>query len=113
VGIPTSRPLPAEDYLPQFKMTASGYFQSPYGVEWLSFDLDCPLPELLKTVPHLAFVVDNLEAALNGKELLIPPNSPADGVRVAFIVDHGAPIEFIEFERPECEIWPHEAKFRL
>ncbi len=113
VGIPTDRPLPREDYSEKYKMCASGYFESPYGVEWMKFDPDCPLPELVKTVPHVAFVVDDLEAALADKEVLIPPNSPTEGVRVAFIVDHGAPIEFLQFDRPESEIWPHAAKFKI
>jgi hypothetical protein len=111
VAIPTERPLPREDYNERYKCYASGYFESPYGVEGMRFDADCPLPELVKTVPHVAFVVDDLEAALAGQEILIAPNSPAPGVRVAFIVDHGAPIEFLQFDPPESEIWPHGAKF--
>jgi hypothetical protein len=38
VGIPTDRPLPREDYSPEFKCYASGYSKSPYGVEWMKFD---------------------------------------------------------------------------
>lgn len=113
VGIPTDKTLPKEDYVPHLKLAASGYFQSPYGVEWMSFDADCSLPELVKTVPHVAFVVEDLEAAIAGKEILIEPNSPTEGVTVAFIVDNGAPIEFLQFDRPECEIWPHETKFEI
>jgi hypothetical protein len=113
VGIPTDRPLPWEDYNEKYKMYASGCFEGPYGVEWMKSDPDCPLPDLVKTVPHVAFVVEDLEAALASKEVLIPPSSPTDGVRVAFIVDHGAPIEFLQFDRPESEVWPHEAKFRI
>jgi hypothetical protein len=113
IGIPTTRPLPPENYSDRYKMCASGYFESPYGVEWMNFDPDCPLPELVKTIPHVAFVVDDLEAALAGQEILIEPNSPTAGVRVAFIVDHGAPIEFLHFDRPESEIWPHKAKFAI
>jgi hypothetical protein len=64
----------------------------------MRFDPDCPLPELVKTVPHVAFVVDDLEAALAGKDVLIPPNRPSPGVIVAFIVDNGAPIEFLQFD---------------
>ncbi len=79
----------------------------------LKFDRNCPLPELVKTVPHVAFVVDDLAAAIAGKEILIKPNSPAEGVTVAFIVDNGAPIEFLQFDRPEAEIWPHESKFKI
>ena len=113
VGIPTDKPLPAEDYVAQHKLYASGYLQSSYGVEWMTFDADCPLPELVRKVPHVAFVVEDLRAAIAGKEVLIEPNSPCEGVIVAFIVDHGAPIEFLQFTRPETEIWPHQCKFRV
>jgi len=113
VGIPTEKPLPKEDYSDKYKMTASGYLQSPYGVEWMKFDSDCPLPELVKTVPHVAFVVDDLQAAIADKEVIIEPNSPAEGVTVAFIVDNGAPIEFLQFDRLESEIWPHQSKFNI
>jgi hypothetical protein len=113
LGIPTGRPLPEDDYIAEFKIYASGYEQSPYGVEWMKFDPDCPLPELVKTVPHVAFVVDDLQAAIAGQEILIAPNSPSDGVTVAFIVDNGAPVELLQFDSPEAEIWPREAKFRM
>jgi hypothetical protein len=52
---------------------------------------------LVKTVPHVAFEVDDLESALEGHEILIEPNSPSDGVLVAFIVEDGAPVEFLQF----------------
>jgi hypothetical protein len=113
IGIPTDRPLPARDYSPKYKLYASGYFDSPYGVEWMKFDPGCPLPELVKTVPHVAFVVDDIQSAIAGKQILIEPNSPTEGVTVAFIVDNGAPIEFLQFDRPEAEIWPHDSKFKI
>ena len=112
LGIPTDREFTKEDYVADFKLYASGYEQSPYGVEWMRFDPDCPLPELVKTVPHVAFVVDDLEAALVGQEVLIVPNRPAEGLTVAFIVHNGAPIELMQFDRPEDEIWPDNALFR-
>ena len=57
------------------------------------------LPELVKSVPHLAFEVDNLTAALEGQEILIAPNSPSAGVTVAFIVSDGAPVGFLQIDR--------------
>jgi len=81
------------------KLYVSGYETSPYGVEWMRFEPDCPLPELVKTVPHIAFEVDDLEEELRGKEILIEPNSPSEGITVAFIVDNGAPIEFLEIDK--------------
>ncbi|MFB0555463.1 MAG: VOC family protein [Phycisphaerae bacterium] len=101
IGIPTDVRRENEEYLEKFKMYDSGYETSPYGVEWMRFEPDSPLPELVKTVPHVAFVVDDLQAAIDGKDILIKPNSPTDGVSVAFIVDNGAPIEFLQFEKPE------------
>jgi hypothetical protein len=56
----------------------------------MRFDPHCRVPEIVKTVPHLAFAVDDLDAALEGKQILIAPNSPSRGVRVAFILDDGA-----------------------
>jgi hypothetical protein len=67
----------------------------------MRFDADAPYPELVKTLPHVAFEVDDLTAALVGQEVLIPPNSPSAGVKVAMIVDHGVPIELIEFSKPQ------------
>ena len=41
--------------------------------------------------------MDDLVAALEGKEILIEPNCPSPGVTVAMIIDDGAPIELLEF----------------
>jgi hypothetical protein len=78
----------------------------------MKFDPDCPVPELVKIVPHVAFVVDDIQMAIAGKQILIEPNSPTEGVTVAFIVDN-SPIEFLQFDGPEFEIWPHESKFKI
>jgi hypothetical protein len=97
LGIPTEIPRPGERYLKEFKMYVAGFDTSPYGIEWMRFEEGSPVSELIRSVPHLAFEVDDLETALKGKEVLTPPNSPSDGVRVAMIVHNGAPIELIQF----------------
>jgi hypothetical protein len=63
----------------------------------MRYEPGSPVHDLIQSVPHLAFEVDDLEAALAGKEVLTPPNSPSPGVRVAMIVDDGCPIELIQF----------------
>lgn len=97
LGIPTTEPKANETYLPHLKVHIVGYDTNPYGIEWMRFDPDCVVPELVRTVPHIAFEVDDLSAELAGKEILIQPNSPSSGVVVAFIVDNGAPIEFLQY----------------
>ena len=55
--------------------------------------------ELIQTVPHIAFVVEDLdfELATRGFTILTKPNPPSEGVRVAMIEHNGVPIELIEF----------------
>jgi hypothetical protein len=97
LGIPTRIPRPGEKHLPAFGLHVSGFETSACGIEWMRFEDGSPVPELIQTVPHLAFVVPDLEAALAGKEILTGINSPSEGVRVAMIVEGGAPIELMEF----------------
>jgi len=96
LGIPVKRPLKNERYLPEFKMYISGFDSSSYGIEWVRFKLDADFPEIIKTLPHLAFTVPDLEEALKGKKVILEPNSPSPGIVVAFIEDNGAPIELIQ-----------------
>lgn len=99
LGIPTSIPRPHERYLPHLKFYVTGFEESPFGIEWMRFDPDCPISDLIKTVPHIAFEVDDIDAALIGQTQLGEISSPSDGVRVAMIIDNGAPIELIEFHK--------------
>jgi len=97
LGIPTATPQVGETYLEKLKTFCTDHESNPFGIQWMRFEADCPLPDLVKTVPHVAFEVDDLARALEGHEILIEPNSPSDGVMVAFVVCDGAPVEFLEF----------------
>jgi hypothetical protein len=99
IGIPVNKPVEGETYLSAYKLYYFGYEQSEFGIEWMRYEPDCPLPELVKTIPHVAFEVDNLAEAIKGKKVIIKPNSPSQGITVAFIEEGGAPIELIETER--------------
>jgi hypothetical protein len=98
LGIPTTTPRPGEVYLEEYKAYCTDHDANPYGIQWMRYEPDSPLPDLVKTVPHVAFEVDDLAAALGGHEILIEPNSPSPGVVVAFVVCDGAPVEFLEFQ---------------
>lgn len=98
LGIPTQQSIPGEVYLPEYKLYHFGYEDSEFGIEWMRYEEDCPLPELVKTVPHVAFKVDDVYAAIQGRKVIIEPNSPSQGVVVAFIEENGAPIELIQEE---------------
>ncbi len=99
MGIPTTKPRPGEVHLPNLKLHVSGFPTSPYGVEWMRFDPDYPIIDLVRTVPHIAFEVDDLDAALAGKTLLGEPSSPSGGVRVTMILHNGMLVELLQFEK--------------
>jgi len=80
-------------------MYVSGFETSPYGIEWMRFEPGSPISELVRTVPHVAFEVDDLDAEIVGKDLLGEVSEPSKGVRVAMIVDNGAPVELLEFRK--------------
>jgi hypothetical protein len=98
VGIPHAVPRAGEQHLNDLGVHVSGFETSPYGMEWMRFEPHCRVPEIVKSVPHVAFAVDDLDEALTGKVILIAPTAPSPGVRVAFILDDGAPIELLQFD---------------
>jgi hypothetical protein len=98
LGIPTDTPREGEVHLEELGLHVSGFDSSPYGVEWMRFEPDSPITELIKKVPHIAFEVDDLEAALDGKELIGEITSPMEGVRVAMILHNGMPVELLQFD---------------
>ena len=99
IGIPTTASFAGEIDLPHLKITVSDHRDNPFGIQWQRYWEDAPYPDLVKTVPHVAFEVDDLEAAMAGHEVLIAPNAPSEGLRVAFIEVRGAPVELMEIDR--------------
>jgi hypothetical protein len=100
-GIPTTSEMPGEKYLPQFKLFVSGFKTSPFGIEWMRYEKDSQINELIQTVPHIAFEVENIDDELkkHNFRILTRTNSPSEGIRVAMIEHNGAPIELIEFKK--------------
>jgi len=99
VGIPTDSPRPNEKHLEAFGLHVSGFSTSAFGIEWMRYSDDSPLHPAIKALPHVAFEVDDLDAALEGQEVIYPPGSPSEGVRAAMILVDGAPVELIWFSR--------------
>jgi hypothetical protein len=97
IGIPHTEPRAQEHHVAHLGVYVSGFETSPYGIEWIRFEPHCSVPAIVRTVPHVAFAVDDLDEALKGREILIAPTKPSEGVRVAFILDDGAPVELLQF----------------
>lgn len=110
LGLPTTDRREGEVFLAEFGMHVTPLRDDPFRIQWMRLGDDSPLPWLVKNTPHLAFQVESLARALEGRKVLIPPNSPSEGVQVAFIVHEGVPIEFLEFTGEHPEKLPEEAE---
>jgi len=98
IGIPTTGRFEGEIDLPHLKMTVSDHQSNPFGIQWQRYWAGAPYPDLVKSVPHVAFEVDDLEEALEGLNVIIAPNSPSPGVVVAFVEVAGAPVELLQID---------------
>ena len=97
VGIPTGQPLEGMMRVEHLRIACTNHDSNPFGIQWMCYDAECPVPPLVREVAHVAFEVDDLELALVGKKVIIPPNSPSPGVLVAFVEEAGAPVELLQF----------------
>jgi hypothetical protein len=96
IGVPTRARFEGEIDLPHLQMTVSDHADNPYGIQWQRYWKDAPYPDLVKSVPHVAFEVADLIAAIDGQTVIIEPNSPSAGMMVAFIEVNGAPVELLQ-----------------
>ena len=98
VGIPTTANFAGEIPLPHLKVTVSDHQNNPFGIQWQRYWDDAPYPDLVKTVPHVAFEVDDLAEAIRDQKVIVAPNSPSNGVLVAMIEVNGAPVELMQID---------------
>ncbi|MDR2761399.1 MAG: hypothetical protein LBB88_02215 [Planctomycetaceae bacterium] len=95
-GVPTTQEKNWSGYISELGVHVTDPSADPYGIEWLKFDPNSPMHELIKTKSHAAFAVEDLDAALEGKLILLKPFSPMPNFRIAFINNDGAIIELSE-----------------
>lgn len=97
VGIPTRALVAGMTRLEHLRIACTDHESNAFGIQWMCYDVDCSVPPLVRDVAHVAFEVDDLAAAIAGKKVIIPPNSPSPGVLVAFIEEAGAPVELLQY----------------
>ena len=96
IGIITNEPKENENYMADAKLYVTDVDASPNKIEFLRFEDGSPMPELLQKQTHIAYVVPDIKAAMEGQEVLLDPFTPAEGVTVGFIVEEGLPIELMQ-----------------
>lgn len=95
VGIVTTEPVEGEFYNEGMKVWLTDYSKSPNRIEWLRFDADSWMPQLIQTKTHMAYKVTDPEAEMKGKTVLLPPTDCGDGNWLAFIEEEGIAVEIM------------------
>jgi len=98
-GIPTTRKMSGMVHIKHLKIWATDHESNPWGIQWMLYEKGCNQPELIRTVPYVAFEVADLTKALAGKKIITPPNAPSPGVMVAMIEEAGAPVELLQYDK--------------
>lgn len=98
-GIPTNIVKENENYSADMNLFLTDYSLSPNKIEFLRFETDSEMPELLKTHAHIAYIVDSLEAEMAGKTVVLPRTVLSDELTIAFIEEEGVAIELMEITK--------------
>jgi hypothetical protein len=113
LGIPTLDKKPGERYSQVFDMYTSDSSCESMRVQWHRFGPASSLHPIIRSRPHVAFKVDDLELTVAGMRVLLGPFDPIENYRVALVEDHGQPIEFIQTTLTDDEIWSRAATREL
>lgn len=110
-GVPIKQAMEGEIYHEEISLHVVNYYKSPYHIEYFRFDesyKDNPRvkdhPDIISEVPHIAFIVDNLEEELEGKTLIFGPNEVLENWTVCWIMENGVLVELIETTLTDEEI---------
>lgn len=102
VGLVTTTPKPGETYFESLKVWGTSPDADPVNrIEWVRFAPDSPLADTpVARMPHVSWRVDDLDAALGGKQPIVGPLEVGPGIRIAYFLQDGALIEYLEIRTP-------------
>ncbi|MCT4604891.1 MAG: hypothetical protein N4A64_02110 [Marinisporobacter sp.] len=96
IGVVTDKVQQNETYAEDIKVYITDPEESPFKFEYLRFEKDSPLPEIMQKNPHVAFKVDALEPYLKDNEVIVEPFNVGENLKIAFIVKDGLVMELME-----------------
>jgi hypothetical protein len=105
VGIPVDHPQPDEDWVESTRVWVTNPHQHKYRVEFLRFEPDTPCRWEVVNLPHVAYRVkaEDFPALLEGAEILIEPFEVDDNLTIAYVKQHGMPVEYMVYKDPD--VW--------
>ena len=98
IGIITDEKKPDETFIPATRVWVTDMAKHPFKVEWLRFEPDSTLTGPVRHMPHVAYRVDNIEAASKGMKVLLEPFDVGFAVVGFYQTEDGAVVEFMKYK---------------
>ena len=96
IGVPTNEKSDDEVYSPDIHAHFWRVGNDPLRIEKIRFDANAPFPDEVTSRAHVAFKVDSVEKAIEGKRIVVPVTELKPGIQFAFVDVEGVLIEFFE-----------------
>jgi hypothetical protein len=94
-GIPVFEKMDDMMFIEPLKVWITDPDKSPYKIEWLYFEPDSPMAAAIQGETHVAYRVDDIEKAVEGKSVIWPVTA-FPNMKIAFVYDEGLPVEFVQ-----------------
>jgi hypothetical protein len=106
VGIPTVNEKEGSVWLEEDRVWVTNPRQHPLNIEWVRYAPGSRMHPTLQANLHLAYRVDDLAEALEGREVLVPPFELGDGfAMIAFVQIDGNVVELMQYTDPDERGW--------
>ena len=94
-GMIVGEKLPDMIYMEPLKVWVTDASKDKYSIEFLYFEVDSPMAAVIQEQPHVAYEVEDIDAALEGKSILWN-KMDVGGAYIAFVYDNDTVVEFYQ-----------------
>lgn len=94
-GIIVGDKLPDMIYVEPLKVWITDASKDKYAIEFLCFDVDSPMAAAIQEQTHVAYEVENIDEALEGKSILWNKMDIGNAY-IAFVYDNNTVVEFYQ-----------------
>ncbi|NOX99098.1 MAG: hypothetical protein GXP30_05085 [Verrucomicrobia bacterium] len=101
--MPTEEVQQGETFVEDTRVWVTRPENHPMRVEFLRFEAASEVSGPIRDMPHVAFRVDDIHAALEGEDVILEPFTPMEGLQVAFFMKDGAVFEYMQFREGASE----------
>ena len=98
IGIITTEKKADETFIEPTRVWITDFQTHPYRIEWLRYEPDSPVTGPVREMPHVAYRVDDIQAAAQGLKVLLEPFDVGFAVVAFYQTGDGAVVEFMKYK---------------